>query len=384
METTIPEISSVAWTSLFTGTNPGTHGIYGFIDLVPGSYKMTFPNLTSVKAPALWDDLGARGRRSIVINMPSTYPAKPIAGVLISGFVAIHLEKSVTPLSLLPMLRDLGYRIDVDTNRARTDKDALVRDLKETFAARVAVIERLMATEPWDFFCGVITGTDRLHHFLWDAYGDPAHAHHAFFLDYYAGIDRLIGSLVDRLDARTTFLMFSDHGFTGIVQEVHLNTWLRREGFLTLTKEKPEGFQDLAPGTRAFALDPSRIHIHTRGRWPGGVVDPGAERAALIAEIAEKALALTDETGARVVDRVCRGEEIYSGPCAHLGPDLVLVPRYGYDLKGALGRETLFGRTPLVGMHTQDDAMFYSSRRVDLDRTVNIVDVKRLILDAIG
>ena len=37
MQSSIPEISSVAWSSIVTGKNPGEHGIFGFTDLFPNS-----------------------------------------------------------------------------------------------------------------------------------------------------------------------------------------------------------------------------------------------------------------------------------------------------------------------------------------------------------
>ena len=40
MTSSIPEVSSVAWSSMITGTNPGRHGVFGFMDLQPNSYKM--------------------------------------------------------------------------------------------------------------------------------------------------------------------------------------------------------------------------------------------------------------------------------------------------------------------------------------------------------
>ncbi|GAH02645.1 unnamed protein product, partial [marine sediment metagenome] len=40
MRSSIPEISSVAWSSIITGVNPAEHGIFGFMDLISGSYKM--------------------------------------------------------------------------------------------------------------------------------------------------------------------------------------------------------------------------------------------------------------------------------------------------------------------------------------------------------
>ena len=35
MRSVLPNVSSVAWTSIVTGCNPGKHNIYGFIDRVP-------------------------------------------------------------------------------------------------------------------------------------------------------------------------------------------------------------------------------------------------------------------------------------------------------------------------------------------------------------
>src|SRR4029078_4702997 len=67
MDTALPEISAVAWSSFMTGVNPGKHGVYGFLDLDPKSYKLLFTNFHSVRAPALWDHLGRHGKRSIVL-----------------------------------------------------------------------------------------------------------------------------------------------------------------------------------------------------------------------------------------------------------------------------------------------------------------------------
>ena len=44
MAVSLPEISAVSWSSFMTGTQAGEHGIYGFVDLVPGSYQYRFPD----------------------------------------------------------------------------------------------------------------------------------------------------------------------------------------------------------------------------------------------------------------------------------------------------------------------------------------------------
>ena len=72
MKASLPEISAVSWTDFMTGVDSGSHGIFGFTDLKPGSYGMRFPNFSDVKRETIWDILGKQGRKSIIINQPST------------------------------------------------------------------------------------------------------------------------------------------------------------------------------------------------------------------------------------------------------------------------------------------------------------------------
>ncbi|MFO0768779.1 MAG: alkaline phosphatase family protein [Nitrospiraceae bacterium] len=112
MQVSIPEISSTCWTSFMTRVNPGEHGIYGFMDLRPRSYQLFFPSARDVQAPTMWDIVGEQqegepplwphrleGRfpnsalRSIVLNIPQTYPARPINGIMTAGFVCPDLQE---------------------------------------------------------------------------------------------------------------------------------------------------------------------------------------------------------------------------------------------------------------------------------------------------
>src|SRR3990170_1986105 len=137
MTTSLPEVSSVAWTTFMTGVNPGKHGIYGFMDLRPGTYDMFFPDFKFVKGETMWEFLGKNSKRSIVINVPSTYPARELNGLLISGFVAIDLRKATYPQSYVPQLESMGYRLDVDATKARESMDLFANDLRETLKKRV-------------------------------------------------------------------------------------------------------------------------------------------------------------------------------------------------------------------------------------------------------
>src|SRR2546426_7790909 len=75
---------------------------------------MFFRIFGDVKSETLWDVAGRAGKRSVVMNVPNTYPARALNGLLVSGFVAVNLERAVYPATLLPRLKDDGYRIDVD------------------------------------------------------------------------------------------------------------------------------------------------------------------------------------------------------------------------------------------------------------------------------
>jgi len=53
-------------------------------------------------------------------------------------------------------------------------------------------------------------------------------------------------------------------------------------------------------------------------------------------------------------------DAVYSGPETRNAPDLIPVGHHGYDLKDTVREPDLFGRTNLTGMHTWDDAFFWS------------------------
>src|SRR3990170_5709525 len=68
MNASIPDVSSVSWTSFATGVNPGEHGIYGFMDVQPRTYSLSFPNSRDVKAPPFWEILGKTNRKTSTLH----------------------------------------------------------------------------------------------------------------------------------------------------------------------------------------------------------------------------------------------------------------------------------------------------------------------------
>jgi predicted AlkP superfamily phosphohydrolase/phosphomutase len=388
MRSSVPVVSSVSWTGFMTGCNPGKHGIYGFTDVKPGTLTMFFPNFGNVRRETLWDVAGRAGKRAIVMNVPNTYPARPLNGVLVSGFVAVNLERAVHPPALLPRLTADGYRIDVDYLNADQRPDAFFDDLRATLDARRKVYLGLLRDEPWDLFVGVITECDRLHHYFWSQYVDAAAPFHDRFLDFYRRLDDVLGALLDALPPGTPTFVVADHGHTLIHREFYPNAWLRTEGLLRTTSTTPKGLADVDPATKAFVLDPGRVYIHRQGRFPLGTVGE-AEAAELLVRIRDGLLALHDPTpgapaGGRPVPRVFARDELYDGPYVDAAPDLVLDFADGYDPKGALSRPEPFGRSALTGMHTYPDALFVADRPGVPTDGLDIVDLAPTMLALLG
>jgi predicted AlkP superfamily phosphohydrolase/phosphomutase len=384
MRVTLPEISAVSWPSFMTGKNPGHHSIFGFTDLKPQSYTLRFPSYRDLRAPTIWDTLAEKKKRSVVINQPSTYPARPIEGALISGFVALSLRKSVHPPSILQRLEQDNYIIDIDTLRARDDHSYLISELDKTLEGRERAVNFLWENEKWDYFEVVVTGTDRLHHYLWDALDDTTHPCHQAFIDYYRKVDSFIGRLHSRFRRLTDagegmtpgFYLLSDHGFTGVKSEFYLSAWLKQEGFLSLQKDDADTVEAIADGSRAFVLDPSRIYLNMVGKYPRGCVQPEDVKH-IVADIKAGLTELTCD-GEQVIDKVYERGEVYDGPFGERGPDLVAVSKYGFDIKGSPKQKELFGRSALTGMHTWDDAFFWSAQ--EPPENLNITDVADIIL----
>ncbi len=386
MNVCIPEISSVSWSSFMTGSQPGEHGIFGFMDLEPGTYKMYFPNFSHLRAPTFWDDLAQRDKKTVVINMPATYPARKINGALVSGFVAIDINKAVYPHALIPRLNEMGYRIDVDTMKGREDHDFLIQDLHATLEGRKRAVDLLWNEIDWDVFVLVVTGTDRLMHFLWHALEQPGHPYHSACLDYFAKVDEFVGRLYDRFlslegseDGKTQFHMLSDHGFTGIKTEVYLNRWLQENGYLKYQKDKPETIMDIGGGSTAFTMDPSRIHVNLKGKYPLGTIN-ASDYERVRQELKQGLEELTFEGNDKIAKRIYFKEELYHGPCADQAPDLIVLSHHGYDLKAKVKGDNVFGRTNLAGMHSQDDAFFFSSSGT---QCTSIFDARNIILQSV-
>jgi len=362
MLSSIPEVSSVSWSSIITGKNPGEHGVYGFTDIIKGTYTLSFHHSSNLKAPTFWQK--NESKKCVVVNVPSTYPAQKINGVLISGFVSPDLEKAVYPPSYLEELKSLNYKIDIDSEKGHKSRRLLFEELFETLKLRRKVSESLWEQIAWDIFMIVLTGTDRLGHFLWDAYENKNHESHTEFLEFFRHVDEFVGSIDSRLEENDSLIILSDHGMESIETNMNVNVCLANEGYLVLGDNPKKGYNDIKNGTKAFALEPGRIYLNKEGKYPRGCVK-GRDEDRLIEDLVDLFSRL-ERNGKKVMKKVYRKEEIYQGSHLERAPDLVLLSNSGFNLKAGLHKQQLFEEGSFTGKHTQDDAFLYVRNRENL------------------
>ncbi len=377
MHSSIPEVSSVAWSSMITGKNPAEHKIFGFTDLMDNSYQMTFPNFNNLKAPPFWEQWEGN---SVIMNVPSTYPVHEMSGVHIAGFVAIDFEKSIHPKSIVPRLRDMDYRLDVDSQMAHKSMDLFLKDVGETIDARIRAYRYLFDTQNWQTFMLVFTATDRLLHFLWDAFENKNHKYHTQFLEHFRTIDGAIGEISNKIKDNDLLLMLSDHGFERLDYDIYINYILREKGFLIFKQAEEADLKNICVGTKAFALDPARIYLHFKDKYPRGTIE--RDEAEDILGRLDNLFRSLEVDGRKVIKDIYRKNDIYSGPYIDDAPDMVLVAEKGFNLKASLRGNKLADKAIFTGKHTQHDAFLMINSISDesiVPEVPTVADVKSII-----
>ncbi|HUU43232.1 MAG TPA: alkaline phosphatase family protein [Planctomycetota bacterium] len=256
MNSTVPPVTPPAWTTLMTGLRPEKHGVFGFMEgMVSADTRRDAKarsrpvSSRSLRKRGLLDLLGDAGRHVMCINVPMTYPPRPVNGIMICDFLSPSDAVDFTwPPELVDELDD--YVIDAvhaatieeaEAQRVSYTHEAYVKRCTEIIAKRVEVVCRLGAARPWDFAITVFTGTDRVFHPLWPECvalakrGVPATPMQELLLRLFEQLDEALGRLVDAFPDAVVMLT-SDHGFQARASRaVYPDVRLEERGFLVRT-----------------------------------------------------------------------------------------------------------------------------------------------------
>src|ERR1700731_2342081 len=78
-----PYVTAPAWTTIFSGVNPGKHGIFEMYEIVGNEIKPS--NMKNSNVPFLWDYLSWARKRVLALGVPFIYPAPKINGIFVTG-----------------------------------------------------------------------------------------------------------------------------------------------------------------------------------------------------------------------------------------------------------------------------------------------------------
>ncbi|WP_396610439.1 alkaline phosphatase family protein [Haloferax sp. S1W] len=381
IDSIVPPESSACWPALTTGVNPGETGVYGFQDREVRSYDTYVPMGRDVQATRVWDRITDAGRDATVMNVPVTFPPQRNVQRMVSGFLSPGVDKAAFPDELRDTLQNIGYKIDVNAKLGhKDDKTDFVEDAHKTLDKRFEAFKHYLEQDDWDLFFGVFMTTDRVNHFLFKDYERDGENKDAF-MEFYRKVDDYLGKIRALLPDDVTLVVASDHGFTSLDYEVHCNTWLEENGWLSYEDDDHEALTDIAEESRAYSLIPGRFFINLEGREPRGSV-PQDEYEEVRAELKAELEALEGPDGKKVADRVVVKEDAFRGDHDDIAPDLVVIPNHGFDLKsGFKGHADVFGTGPRNGMHSFDNATLLIDHPDAEIEDADLYDIAPTILD---
>ena len=348
LKSTIPPQTAPAWTTITTGVNPGKHGIYYFYNF--SNSPITITNATDTSTPRIWDYVQALNGRSVIVNVPVTYPVHQISGSMISGIPPWYLDKrSVYPPELQSKLRDSGYEIDTPMSKSlEKHPDVLVSRLVDTMETRINLFLDLLKDEDWTFGMVVLTALDRLQH---KALGKGSKEREAVRRGYRE-VDRLVGKVMDSIGEGINYLVVSDHGFNSRPIAFYPNAWLYKKGllrrksslpyrlarmahylldghFLWVPQSLTKRFQGATTSIRSIdAIDLERSKAFVPGTDGVIVVKSKEDEESIISDLSQ----LKDDSGNEIC-KVYTREKIYKGPMVDRAPELLVIPRDDINIK---------------------------------------------------
>ncbi|PYT04151.1 MAG: hypothetical protein DMF60_16170 [Acidobacteria bacterium] len=401
LRSTILPNSFPGWASCTTGTSEGMHGVFSPFIKNPSRYTVRAMSGRDIMTRPVWDILTEYGGRSIVVNVPTTYPPEPISGLMVTGMLTPSRESEFTyPASLKNELLGEFPNYIIEPQRI-PDKHARANEFRRSIEVRERALKYLMRRGEWDFLMVVFSALDRAQHDYW-ADMDPEHPRHdpntpaefrEFIHEIYQRLDVAVGRLIEEVPGDVRVLVVSDHGFCSELFEVRVNELLASSGLLAF--KSPSSRRRLArvkefnqkiarrfsppatngnvldrkveygsafldeidwSRTRAFFAQDKGVWVNLSGREAEGIVRD-SEYDSVIREARFALEELTSpEDSLPVFEQVLRREEAFKGKWTARLPDLVMIPfrdEYVYNERPSYG-EVIVPADSTTGTHSAE------------------------------
>jgi predicted AlkP superfamily phosphohydrolase/phosphomutase len=280
-----------------------------------------------------------------------------------------------------------------------------VQQAEEILRERIALFDYQWSRFKEGLFYFYVSSTDQDAHMLWRNM-DKTHPMHAasdlrfsgYIPHLYEEMDRLVGKVLPAVDDKTLLLICSDHGFVQFGRQLHLNTWLRDNGYLTLRPgaevKKETSIIDIDwSQTAAYGIGFNGLYLNRKNREGKGIIEDNQSED-LIRRLSRELEAITDqETGKHPVAKVYRREQVYSGDLTPEMPEMLVGYTPGFrssspSVLGATGKE-IIDTNPWAwsGDHSMAHELvpgtLFASKQIK-KQNPNILDLPVTILDFFG
>jgi predicted AlkP superfamily phosphohydrolase/phosphomutase len=360
----IPNNSVACWTSWFCGCDPSHHAMVDFVQHDPASGFYRLSDSSDRAAQVLWEMFGAKSKRCVVFNVPGTYPATSLNGVMIAGSPIRSRQHLTWPKPLNARLEKhlAAYRSDLEFDAPGKDdpkRDELMAKSMVDIMIRHLNLTQCLLSEDWDLFIAVQTMTDRLlHHFYPVIFGqdDDENGISPIIESGFRRLDEFVEKTVTKWRDEAKIFIVSDHGFQPCLYEFHIADWLEQKA-LFVRKEEPGN----SPGPNRFDVSSAD---HARSllipapassmglRFNDSIVESKNQREEIIAELEKGLNELRAPDGQSAIDSLTPREKLYSGPHLSRLPDLLLQTRNGQIALTSKTGSELFTTPERKGMHS--------------------------------
>src|SRR5512143_1443190 len=273
LESTLPPVTSPAWPTFMTGKNPGKHGVFDFIRPRAGSFDMV--NASQIHGKLLWEILSEAGSSVGVLNVPITYPPRPVNGYLVPGLLSPDQGKTVYPIDFLkPYEAELGkYRLTPNVQYKPGNEAEFIADVHDLIDTQLRYALRLMTDHPTDVLMLHFLASDNGSHALW-RFMDQSHPRYDAALagtygdalqNLYQHLDQAVAAVIDQANSTVVSgpssavntIVMSDHGFGPLHRTINLNILFLEKGLMHL---KPKFFTQLRYWAFRHGLTPAGVY----------------------------------------------------------------------------------------------------------------------------
>ena len=439
LESTRPFITPVAWTTFQTGCDPQQHGIWDYRYLDHVRRQVCLNDSARIGRLTLFDWIAAQGGSSVSLNLPMTYPAPGVAGLIVGGLDSPSIEAAMETCPRLGNeLKKQNVPFDLGTIWKRVPRtiEELAAGVEQTaadFHGRVTAAEIADTMVDWQWMFVQFQTLDALQHRCWHLLSEESAADEAWTSTArraMRALDQAIGRLLDLAERRgACVLAVSDHGFGAFRGKISLpallesrkllcrsswsgrlgnqiaragwktRKWLRRRTrprASTASLRRP--LETLAPIDWRRSLTAvlhgnlaALVYLNTAERFGNGPLTSETSRhearQETIAALAELTHPATDET---LFEEVYAVQERYDvDPIERQWPDVIGIPVAGFHTRTKFDadRSIVLPDEQLTGTHRQTGVLMiggHGTRRHPERHRAPLRDVAPTLLHMLG